>query len=149
MDLFFEIHSGLPREGPGSNASTRRAFALMTALPAQAAILDVGCGPGMQTLELASLTDGKVTAVDTHQPYLDELCRQARDRGLSHRIETINRSMQELGLEDASFDAIWSEGAIYVMGFENGLRAWRRLHKPGGYIAVSELAWLKPEPPER
>ena len=33
------------------------------------------------------------------------------------------------------------------MGFEAGLRAWEPLLKPGGYIAVTELTWLQPDPP--
>jgi SAM-dependent methyltransferase len=111
-------------------------------------MLDVGCGPGMQSLELALLTQGSIIAVDTHQPYLDELDRRALTSGLSSRIETRNRSMFELDFPDATFDAIWSEGAIYFMGFENGLRSWRRLLKPRGYIAVSEATWLRPDPPE-
>ncbi len=53
MELFFEIHSGLPREGPGDDASTRKAFSMVPSLPASPLILDIGCGPGMQTLELS------------------------------------------------------------------------------------------------
>ncbi|MBX7256300.1 MAG: class I SAM-dependent methyltransferase [Candidatus Hydrogenedentes bacterium] len=143
-----EIHSGLPREGPGSNKSTRAAYALMKELPKDAAVLDIGCGPGMQTLELSALTEGPIIAVDTHAPYLDELNRRARAAGVAHRIETRNQSMFELDFPDASFDAIWSEGAIYFMGVENGLRAWRRFLKPRGYVAITELSWLKPRPPE-
>ncbi|MFA6239899.1 MAG: class I SAM-dependent methyltransferase [Candidatus Hydrogenedentales bacterium] len=120
----------------------------MQELPHHATMLDVGCGPGMQSLELALLTQGSIIAVDTHQPYLDELDRRALTSGLSSRIETRNRSMFELDFPDATFDAIWSEGAIYFMGFENGLRSWRRLLKPRGYIAVSEATWLRPDPPE-
>lgn len=71
MNIFFEIHQNLPREAPGDNASTRQAFSLLTNVPPQPKILDIGCGPGMQTIELAKLTNGQITAVDTHQPYLD------------------------------------------------------------------------------
>jgi SAM-dependent methyltransferase len=147
-DLFFEVHRELPREGPGSNASTRQALALLRDLPQKPLILDVGCGPGMQTLELARLTGGKIIAVDTHQPFLDELQARAGLAGLAERIVTSNQSMFSLDFAEASFDAIWSEGAIYIMGFEAGLRAWRRLVKPGGYLAVSEVAWLLPDPPQ-
>jgi ubiquinone/menaquinone biosynthesis C-methylase UbiE len=77
-NIFWEIHSGLPREGPGDNASIRRAFLMAAELPAAPRILDVGCGPGMQTLELAKISGGQITAVDIHQPFLDELQRRAR-----------------------------------------------------------------------
>jgi hypothetical protein len=42
---------------------------------------------------------------------------------------------------------IWSEGAIYFLGFENGLRKVKQLVKPKGYVAVSEAVWLTPNPP--
>lgn len=50
--------------------------------------------------------------------------------------------MDELDFQLESLDAIWSEGAIYNLGFENGVRQWRRFLKPGGVLAVSELTWL-------
>jgi len=43
---------------------------------------------------------------------------------------------------DGSFDLVWSEGAIYNVGFEQGLKRWRRLLRAGGFIAVSEVSWL-------
>ena len=55
--------------------------------------------------------------------------------------------MNALPFPENSFDLIWSEGAIYVMGFEAGLRARRRLVRPGGHVVVSELSWLTRDPP--
>lgn len=148
MDIFFELHRDLPREGPGDNASTCRALAMLPVLPPAPAILDVGCGPGMQTLELARRTAGQITAVDTHQPFLDQLQRSARAAALSEQIKTVNMSMFELDFPDASFDLVWSEGAIYILGFERGLREWKRLLKPQGCLAVTELSWVRPDPPD-
>ncbi|HVM72385.1 MAG TPA: methyltransferase domain-containing protein [Anaerolineales bacterium] len=147
MDLFFELHLDLPREGPGDAASTRRAFSLMAGLPAQARLLDIGCGPGLQTIELAQISSASILALDNHQPFLDALARQAKQAGLADRISIRNQSMLALDFEPGSFDAIWSEGAIYIIGFEKGLREWQPFLKKGGYLAVSELSWLKPEPP--
>ena len=56
--------------------------------------------------------------------------------------------MFNLKFEDGSFDIIWSEGAIFVIGFEKGLREWRRLLTPDGYVAVSELSWLQSDVPK-
>jgi ubiquinone/menaquinone biosynthesis C-methylase UbiE len=147
MDFFFEIHKDLPREGPGDSESTRRAFRKLSALPEEPVILDVGCGPGAQTLDLVALSEGVIYAVDTHQPFLDSLQTKVTALGLDKRIQVLNQSMKELQFPPASFDLIWTEGAIYIMGFEAGLRAWKPLLKPGGYIAVTELTWLKPDPP--
>ena len=71
MDIFWEIHSDLPREGPGDSTSTARAYAAASDLPPQPKILDIGCGPGMQTLDLAKLSGGEIIAIDFHQPFLD------------------------------------------------------------------------------
>jgi ubiquinone/menaquinone biosynthesis C-methylase UbiE len=147
MDIFFELHQDLPREGPGDNPSTRKALALLVGLPPRPLILDIGCGPGMQTVELARCTNGKIIAIDTHQPFLEKLKQRAQAEGLSDKITTINMSMFALDFEAKSFDAIWSEGAIYIMGFEQGLRACQSLLKPGGYVTVSEICWLRPQPP--
>ena len=147
MGIFFDLHRDIPREGPGDNASTCKAFSLLTGLPPQSHILDIGCGPGMQTIELAKISAGSILAVDTHQPFLDELARRAAREGVAGKISTLNKSMLELNFEPSSFDLIWSEGAIYILGFEKGLQEWQPLLKKGGYLAVTELSWLKPDPP--
>jgi len=148
VSLFWRLHSGLPREGPGDDESTRRALrSLAGLLPDSPRILDIGCGPGMQTLVLARETAGHVTAVDRHQPFLDELTRRAARDGLTARIATVNAPMSALGFPDAAFDLIWSEGAIYIVGFAEGLRAWRRLLTRNGAIAVTEISWLGPDIP--
>lgn len=146
-EIFFQIHSGLPREAPGSEASTLRAFSMLPGLPAYPHILDIGCGPGAQTVTLARASQAEIKAIDTHQPFLEDLTNRAAKAGVAERIHPINTSMFDLKF-DEPFDLIWSEGAVYIMGFERGLSEWRRLLKPGGFIVVSELSWLKPNPPE-
>ncbi len=117
-------------------------------IPAYPKILDIGCGKGVQTLELARISNGHATGLDNHKPFLDELTKNAKEAGLSEKIESQLGSMFKLTFPDECFDVIWSEGAIYIIGFERGLRDWRRLIKVGGYIVASELSWLKPNPPE-
>lgn len=146
-EIFWQVHCDLPREAPGSDASTLRALSMLPGLPASARILDIGCGPGAQTVALARATQADVTAADTHQPFLDDLARRAARAGVAERVHPLNASMFDLNLEQ-SFDLLWSEGAVYIIGFERGLREWRRLLKPGGFVAVTELSWLKPNPPE-
>ena len=124
----------MPRQGPGSNECTRKAYKLLSNLPPRPNILDVGCGSGMQTLELARISEGQITALDNYQPYLDDLKRRAEAAGLNNRIKTLNGSMFNLPFTDGSFDLIWSEGAIYIIGFKNGLIEWKPLLNRGGFI---------------
>jgi ubiquinone/menaquinone biosynthesis C-methylase UbiE len=146
--LFWEIHSGLPREGPGDKASTQRAYLLASELPAKPDILDIGCGPGKQTLDLAEISQGQITAVDTHDPFLHDLKHRAAAAGFSKRIQAVKASMFDLPFADQSFDLIWCEGAMYFLGFEAALKQWKRLLKPGGFLAVTEPCWLKSERPK-
>ncbi len=147
MNVFYELYQCLPCGGPGSEQCTRKAYSMLKCVPAHPKILDIGCGKGMQTLVLARISAGDVTALDNHQPFLDELQKNAKNAGLEDKVQTHLGSMFSLDFDDQSFDVLWSEGAIYIIGFEKGLKEWRRLLKPNGYIAVSELSWFKPNPP--
>jgi ubiquinone/menaquinone biosynthesis C-methylase UbiE len=119
-------------------------------LPAlsQPNLLDIGCGPGAQTLDLAKLTDGPITAIDTHQPFLDCLQAKAAAAGFLDRITCLNQTMFELPFPERTFDVILAEGSIYIIGFEQGLKQWSPLIKPGGHLVASELVWLQHEPPQ-
>lgn len=147
MDVFRELIEGLPRQAPGSTAATLRALGMARGLAERPRILDIGCGPGAQTVDLACATGGWLLAVDIRQHFLDELTERARNAGVLSQITSLNMSMFDLDFADSSFDLIWSEGAIYIAGFADGLSAWRRFLKPGGWIAVTELTWLVPDPP--
>ncbi len=68
-ELIYEVYGSLPRQGPGDDASTGRALALMTELPENA--------------------------------------------GVANRVRCVVGDMNDLRFDDGSFDAIWSEGAIY------------------------------------
>ncbi len=143
------LFSGLPRQGPGSDACTRAALRRLPPLPQQPRILDLGCGTGRQTLVLAeSLPGARIVAVDIHRPYLDELAANARARGVADRIEPREADMAALDLPPDSFDLIWSEGAIYIVGFARGLALCRPWLRTGGFVAVTECSWLVDERPD-
>jgi cyclopropane fatty-acyl-phospholipid synthase-like methyltransferase len=112
-------------------------------------IADIGCGTGASTILLAKELDAEITAVDFLTEFLDELQSRAKDHGVADRITTLNCSMDALPFTVGEFDVIWSEGAIYNMGFEAGVSAWSRFLKPGGKLIVSEITWLcATRPPE-
>ncbi len=148
MDLIYEVfNAGLPRQGPGDNDSTIKAFSYLKDLPLEPHILDVGCGNGVQTLELAKLARAKIVALDNHQPYLDELEKNAKVLNLIDRITVMNLSMFDMSFNAKSFDAIWSEGAAYIYGFDKALEDWQFCLKDTGYLVFSELCWFKENVP--
>jgi len=140
MALIFSFYEGVQRKGPGSEASTLKALSMLDELPPSPRIVDFGCGAGAASLVLAKR--GRVTAVDIHQPFLDQLNALAAREGLGDCIETIQGDLVAPPFPDESFDLVWSEGAIYFAGFEQGLERWRRLLPTGGFVAVTEATWL-------
>ncbi|MFJ7957482.1 GNAT family N-acetyltransferase [Streptomyces sp. NPDC096319] len=145
-DSFFALHHGLPRQGPGSDTTTRRLLALAGTLPEHPRVLDLGCGPGRAALLLAAEAGARVTAVDTHEPFLAELRESAAARGLDGSIRTLNADMGALPFPDGSFDLVWAESSVFVLGFDRALAAWRRLLAPGGTLVVTECVWTTEEP---
>ncbi|WP_328592442.1 bifunctional class I SAM-dependent methyltransferase/N-acetyltransferase [Saccharopolyspora elongata] len=144
-DAFFALHHGLPRQGPGSDATTRHLLEL-AAPPEAPRALDIGCGPGRASLLLAAEAGARVTAVDLHQPFLAELRAAAEASGVGDAIDTDVRTMAELPYPDRSFDLVWAEGSAYNIGFDTALASWRRLLAPGGVLVVTECEWATDDP---
>lgn len=150
FSLMVDLHVGGERQGPGSENETLRALAdarLDTSSPIEVA--DIGCGTGASTIILAkNLPNAEITAVDLFPEFLSVLRQKAKQSGVSAKIRTMEASMDALPFSADSFDLIWSEGAIYNIGFKKGIELWRPFLKTGGVLAVSEITWLHPSPPE-
>ncbi len=146
--LFFELFSGLPRQGPGSATSTRRALQCIPDLSPESRILDLGCGTGAQTFVLSGSTSAHIVAVDNHAPYIDALDQKVSELNMTDRIETLVADMRNLEFANDAFELIWCEGAIYNMGVETALREWRQFLTQDGHIAFTEVCWRHHEPPE-
>ena len=160
MEYFYEIFdASLPRLGPGDDVSTKKALDLLLSDKSRnpyasgsgkLRILDIGCGNGAQTIQLAKNTTGEFTALDNHRPFLEELRRRAEAEGVSVKIRILCKNMCDIGEENGVFDLIWSEGALslYNMSFSQGLAACHARLVRGGRMAVSDLVWFKPDPPQ-
>lgn len=143
LQLLVELQRPATRQGPGGEAESRQAMALAGLDRSRhLKIADIGCGTGASTILLAKELDAEITAVDFLPEFLDELQTRAKERGVAERITTLNCSMEALPFSDEEFNVIWSEGAVYNMGFITGVSAWCRFLKPGGKLIVSEITWL-------
>jgi ubiquinone/menaquinone biosynthesis C-methylase UbiE len=148
--LLIELHREGHRQGPGGDAETELAMNLaMLDRAAPLKIADIGCGTGASTLVLARLLNAHITAVDFLQDFLNLLNKRAEDAGVAGRISTLACSMDELPFTGEDLDVIWSEGAIYNIGFEKGVAEWRRFLKTGGLLVASEITWLTDSRPAR
>ena len=101
-------------------------------------ILDIGCGSGVPTIELAKLSNGEIIAIDINQSLLDKLNRKIEEEGFSNRVKTMKCSLFEIDFPDESFDIIWAEGSISIIGFEKGLKEWNRLLRTNGFLVVHD-----------
>lgn len=143
LELIIDLHKNSDRQGPGSENDTLRALDLLN-LPIDQTlkVADIGCGAGGQTISLAKNLNGQVTAVDLFPEFLNELNEKSQKLGLTDKIITLEKSMDNLPFNEGELDLIWSEGAIYNIGFEIGLKKWKDYLKVGGYLAVSEITWI-------
>ncbi|MDX9883229.1 MAG: class I SAM-dependent methyltransferase [Prolixibacteraceae bacterium] len=161
-ELFYSIFENIPRQGPGTKASTLKAFSAIKTLPQDAQILDIGCGKGVQTFDLAEIINRDpifrkdripvpnitITAIDNHPFFIEFLNTKATKLGLNNRVKGMEGDMNNLPFAENQFNLIWAEGSIFITGFENGLKNWAKFLKYDGYMVVSEAAWFHNNPPD-
>lgn len=147
--LLVDLHLRQTRQGPGGDRETQMAIDLARLdESAPLKIADIGCGTGASTRVLAqSLPNAHVTAVDLMPEFIEVLATHAEQNGWRSRIQPRVASMDDLPFETQEFDVIWSEGAIYNLGFERGITDWRRFLKPDGVLVVSEITWTTGDRP--
>ncbi len=147
----YEAFEQLERLSPGSNETSRKAMSLFQGEGEGEGegidILDVGCGKGADTFLLADVfPSARITAIDIHESYIENINRRATREKLSERVSGRCLSMAGMPFEKESFELIWAQGSIYVIGFREGLRQWKKHLKSGGYLICSEVVWLVEEP---
>lgn len=146
--LICEYFSTIPRQGPGSPEVSLKALRFIDNLTPESRIVDLGCGTGGQTMVIAQHLEGKITGIDLFPAFIEKFNENARRLSLHDRVKGEVGSMEHLPFREEELDLIWSEGAIYNIGFERGVNEWRKYLKTGGYIAVTEASWFTEERPE-
>lgn len=142
-----EYFSTMERQGPGSPEATLQALSFIDNLSPDSLIADIGCGTGGQTMTLAAHVQGKITGIDLFPGFIDIFNRNATALGFEERVKGFVGSMDDLPFQEEELDLIWAEGSIYNIGFERGLKEWRKYLKKGGYIAITESSWFTDDRP--
>ena len=147
FNLICEYFSSMERQGPGSPEITIKALSFVDNLTDRSRIADIGCGTGGQTIVMAKHAPGHITGIDLFPAFIDLFNINAGKFNFQDRIKGVVGSMDNLPFQKEELDLIWSEGAIYNIGFECGINEWGKFLKKGGYIAVSEASWFTGERP--
>ena len=145
-------HESVLRSHRWRTAENSAAY-LLPHLKSGATLLDIGCGPGTITAELATLvTPGRVTALEVTAPALDLARAEIERRGLT-TVDFAVGDVHALDFADDTFDVVHAHQVLQHVGDPvTALREMRRVTKPGGIVAVRDgdyaaFAWF-PELPE-
>ncbi len=142
------LFGGMEKLGPGGNEHTVHVLRL---LPKQQfrVVVDAGCGTGRQTMALAKELGTLVHAVDSYEPFLNDLAQRATEAKVEQLVQAHCMDMKDIPQVFHDIDLLWSEGAAYNIGFARALATWASAIIPGGFAAISELSWLKAHAPDR
>lgn len=142
LNVIHNYFLNVERQGPGNAEVSLKALSFVENLTETSKIADLGCGTGGQTVVLAQNTPCEIIGVDLCVDFIDRLNQNAEKSMLQNKLKGIVGDMCDLPFQDEELDLIWSEGSIYNIGFERGLREWRPFLRQGGYIAVTENTWF-------
>jgi ubiquinone/menaquinone biosynthesis C-methylase UbiE len=144
-------HESVLRSHKWRTAENSAAY-LLPHLAPDAKVLDVGCGPGTITADLAGLVPrGSVTGIDSSAEIIEQARAAAAGRARPN-LEFATGDVYALDFPDASFDVVHAHQVLHHLSDPvRALREMRRVTKPGGLVAARDgdygaMAWY-PESP--
>ena len=118
------------------NKYTRKAFQTLPKIT-KPRILDIGCGTGVITLELAKISEGVITAIDIDPESLSVFTKKIEKLRLMHQIQVTECSIHKMNFPHNSFDIIWMEGLQFI-NFNRRLNICNPLLKPNGFLIIHD-----------
>ncbi len=138
--LDFQAIVGITKHTGGA-AATRELLALCHVDEARS-VLEVGCGIGVGTADLARSHDCRVTGVDRSERMIEWAARRAREHGVGDRVELLVADATDLPFEDGRFDIAFAESVLaFVPDRLRALREMVRVVRPDGHVGISESIW--------
>ncbi|MEO1977040.1 MAG: methyltransferase domain-containing protein [Paracoccaceae bacterium] len=139
---FIELYSRLDRQGPGLPEEVRWVVTRL-GLCGALRVCDAGCGTGADCQTLADcLPDARIEGIEAVPEFVE--AAQARLDGLPN----VSVRRGDMAVLSGPYDLIWSAGALYFLGVDKGLTAWRGALAPGGAVAFSQAVLLGGEEPQ-
>jgi SAM-dependent methyltransferase len=131
-------HESVLRSHRWRTAANSAAYLVPHLAPGQS-LLDVGCGPGTLTADLATLVaPGRVTAVEPTEPALDLARAEIEGRGIAS-VDFATADVHALDFADGSFDVVHAHQVLqHLADPVRALTQMRRVCRPGGIVAVRD-----------
>jgi len=110
-------------------------------------VLVVGCGVGVAPCYLAKRYGCRVAGVDLSEKMVDRSKERAKREGVEKKVEFRVANAQNLPFEDATFDTVICESVnAFIEDKPRALSEYVRVIKPGGYVGINEVTWLRTPP---
>ncbi len=116
---------------------TRVAFSFLPKV-SKPSILELGCGSGTVTAELARLSDGHIHAIDIDDALVDQAADRIEKEHLADRVTVERMDLLQNAFPDGYFDIIWEEGTMQVIGFKQSFEACRRILSDHGHLVLGQ-----------
>ena len=144
---YFEIQSywGVTKHMGGLRATDE--LAALCHIDRSSYVLEVGCGVGVTSCQLARRTGCRLLGVDISDKMVEWARQRARRRSLEQLLEFRTADAQDLPFETDRFDAVICESVTaFPPDQQRAVNEYARVTRPGGYVGLNEGTWLKAPP---